>query len=76
MNLYRISQSQNRGYDTYDSAIVAARSPSAAREINPEKEWGSSRTSWCATPEQVTVEYIGIAAGTTSGVILSSFNAG
>ena len=35
MNLYLISQDINTGYDTYDSAIVAAESEQAAREIHP-----------------------------------------
>jgi hypothetical protein len=35
MNLYLISQNANNGYDTYDSAVVAAKSESDARTINP-----------------------------------------
>lgn len=35
MNLYLISQDINSGYDTYDSAVVAAESEKDAREIHP-----------------------------------------
>ena len=35
MNIYLISQDINNGYDTYDSAVVAARTPKDAREIHP-----------------------------------------
>jgi len=35
MNLYLITQSQNEGYDTYDSAVVAAKSPEDAKNIHP-----------------------------------------
>jgi hypothetical protein len=35
MNLYLISQDVNNGYDTYDSAVVAAKSGNDARTINP-----------------------------------------
>jgi len=35
MNLYLISQTQNRNYDTYDSAVVAAESEEHARAIHP-----------------------------------------
>lgn len=35
MNLYLISQDINNGYDTYDSAVVAANSPKDARDIHP-----------------------------------------
>ena len=33
--IWKISQSINNGYDTYDSAIVVAPSPEAARLIHP-----------------------------------------
>jgi hypothetical protein len=35
MNLYKISQEKNCGYDTYDSAVVAAKSEDEARLIHP-----------------------------------------
>ena len=37
MNLYLISQDKNNGYDTHDSAVVAAKSPSDATKIYPSK---------------------------------------
>jgi hypothetical protein len=56
MNLYLISQSVRRGYDTYDSAVVAARSEEEARGICPtshqnqhhskEEFEDSNRTNW------------------------------
>ncbi len=41
MNLYLISQSTNNGYDTYDSAVVAAESEQEAQKIhpNPNRSW-------------------------------------
>lgn len=35
MNLYRISQSERRGYDAYSSAVVAAESEDEARNTHP-----------------------------------------
>lgn len=35
MKLYRISQTVNSGYDTYDSAVVAAESEEDARHMQP-----------------------------------------
>ena len=35
MNLYLISQTENSGYDTFDSAVVAAPTPQEATEIHP-----------------------------------------
>jgi hypothetical protein len=79
MKLYLISQSVNGGYDTYDSAVVAADSEDAARATHPaEKDWdGKSETygTWCAK-ENVTVQLIGTAAKGISGVVCASFNAG
>jgi len=41
MNLYLISQNQNSGWDTFDSAVVAAIDEESARLIHPDKnrEW-------------------------------------
>ena len=75
MNLYLISQDENGWYDTYDSAVVAAETVEAAREIEPSK--GAFRNGSWAAPEKVMVSFIGVAVdGTRSGVILASFNAG
>jgi hypothetical protein len=35
MNLYLISQDENDDYDTFDSAVVAAKNEEDARTINP-----------------------------------------
>ena len=77
MNLYLISQTENSNYDTFDSAVVAAPDEAAARSINPggPARWGDR--CWCASPEAVTVRWIGVAAdGIEPKVLLASFNAG
>lgn len=80
MNLYKISQTQNEGYDTYDSAVVAAKDEAMARKIHPDRsvplgEWLTY--CWCEEPKHVKVELIGYAKpGTEPGVICASFNAG
>lgn len=71
MNLYLLSQDVNNDYDTYDSAVVCAKSEKDARLI----EVGSLAT-WCA-PEHVVVRYLGAAADDVEeGLVLGSFNAG
>jgi hypothetical protein len=85
MNLYLISQTVNRNYDTFDSAVVAAPSEEIARNTIPAFDRGGKATAmhimhiddfWCA-PENVKVELIGAAVkGTRRGTICSSFNAG
>ena len=77
MNIYKISQSKNNGYDTYDSAVVVAKSTTAARKIYPSGsaiwkngEWcwetmrGEERYHaycWVQHIDDVEVEYIGSA---------------
>jgi len=79
MNLYVISQSEERDWDTYDSAVVAAENEDSARRIHPggysEDDWSSR--SWAHSPENVTVRLIGVAEpGVEPGVVVASFNAG
>lgn len=83
MKLFRISQVENCGYDTYDSAVVAAPDAQTARTINPSNgkkidemdKW--QKLAWCSSADKVVVTYLGEAAdGIEQGVICSSFNAG
>ena len=88
MNLYKISQGVNKGYDTYDSAIVAADSENEAKQFHPYGETFEKRIvdnegdgywiyrGWCK-PEHVSAALIGKAADDIeTGVVLASFNAG
>lgn len=89
MNLYLLTQTVNDAYDTYDSCVVAAESAEDAAKMLPtdgghytRKPSGEEAGTWVrvywATPEQVTVRLIGVAAeGIKAGdVICASFNAG
>ena len=38
MKLWLISQSRNNGWDTYDSAVVAAETEAEARHIHPQSD--------------------------------------
>jgi len=81
--LYLISQNVNNDYDTYDSAVVVAPNPKAAKLIHPhvnyvlsELDWTTDGT-WCHSPSDVNVKCIGVASkGQKVGVVLSSYNAG
>ena len=75
MNLYKISCGGARCYDTYDSAVVAAKTAGEAQRIHPDDKYHSEGT-WVPS-DQVTVTYLGKAKrGIKSGVVLASFNAG
>ena len=77
MNLYKISQEENVGYDTYDAVIVCAFSEDDAKTIHPEGQWPDRWSSWCSSPNNVTVELIGTALeDANQGIVLASFNAG
>jgi len=88
MNLYLISQNENCGYDTYDSALVIAASEEEAKTIHPEGyRWENGKwrggwaidlagQSWC-NPDHITVKIIGTpTTGKIGDIIISSFNAG
>ena len=52
MKLFLISQNENNGWDTYDSAVVAAEDEEAARRIHPSEftdGWDEYNTSWYGT---------------------------
>ena len=49
MKLFRIYQDVNRGYDTYDSAIVAAHDEDMARCIHPGGSYRWDGTHWSVT---------------------------
>ena len=90
MKLYRISQTENSDYDTYDSAVIAAASAEEAQNTDPANGqpmstlqydgkplWEYSYNSWASSPDNVFVEYLGEAADQIeAGVICASFNAG
>lgn len=76
LKLWLISQNERKWWDTFDSAVVAAKTAEEARLINPDGEW-SIYSAWCSSPDKVHVEYLGIATeGVEPGIVLSSFNAG
>ena len=65
MKLYLLTQSVNAGYDTFDSVVVAAKSPKDARTIHPynkplESDGWSCHT-WVAEKDKdkIDVEYLG-----------------
>jgi hypothetical protein len=81
MKLWLISQEVYKGYDTFDSAVVAAETEEEAKMIHPadglpldtERFWDG----WADTADEVSCELLGEAKpGTESGVICASFNAG
>ena len=82
MKLWKISQSINNGYDTFDSAIVVAPDEETAQNTHPSgnnAHFETRNDTWVSSHQidHVTVEYIGEAKqGTQEGVILASFNAG
>lgn len=80
MNLYYLSQYDETGYDTFDACIVAAENEQEARLIRPgQGDWDRATYggTWARRPENVKVEFIGVAASSVKpGIVLASFNAG
>lgn len=80
MKLYLLSQTENTGYDKFDSCVVAARNEDEARTVHPygdESDWTCPYPSWASCSANVSVRLIGLSvAGIERGVICASFNAG
>ena len=78
MNIYLLSQTENTGYDTYDSCVVIAGNEEEAKTIIPGN-FSDYRYVWC-NPNDVLVEYVGEFKGNLENyptrVICASFNAG
>ena len=89
MYLYKLTLNKRIRHDMFDSAVVIASSEEEARTIHPDNEarWDQEKERWFngyyssddtwGKPDQVSVELIGTARpGSSSGVVVSSFNAG
>lgn len=87
MRLYLITPKGgfHYGYDTFDSAIVVAKSKAAAVKIHPKAVWGPyddpwdhCSGAWPASPDLVDAECIGTAnkKQKEGEVICASFNVG
>lgn len=89
MNLYLISQDENNGYDTYDSAVIVSENEESARnrciggdtwrQIEEERKKNPSYTGyWASSPKNVKAKWVGIASPDLkeSEIVCASFNAG
>ena len=86
MNIYKCSQNDNTGYDTFDAFVCYAKDETEAKNMLPEPTWSSwskeregkyTTGEWAFGPDSVKVEFIGMAPEQLeAGVILASFNAG
>jgi len=82
LSLFLISQDENKGYDTYDSAVVVATTEEEARKIHPsgsqnKREW--DRFGEWTESINVKVKYLTNYIGKdyeNGDVILASYNAG
>lgn len=78
LKLWIIEQDQESGWDTYDSAVVAAETEEEAKAIHPSGRWDKPYHDWAHSPDQVKATLIGNAHESLNpgDVICSSFNAG
>lgn len=75
--MYKISQTENCGYDTYDEAVVCAESANEAQNMLPNEDMNTYdiEEAWTST-EFVKVELIGESYINHKGVIVSSYRGG
>jgi hypothetical protein len=75
--LWLLTQSENRGYDTYDSCLVAADTEEEAKLIMPGEYETFKTRRWARSSDGVHAEKIGVTKEDRKGkVIIASFNAG
>ena len=83
MRIWRITSPYN-GWDIYLAAVVAAPDEETARLMHPDgestwdgasKRWNTFIDTW-PTPDELSVELIGVTYDDDQRVILSSYNAG
>ena len=65
MKLFKIYQNINRGYDTFDSAVVVANSAEEAQKIHPCDGAADFKLydNWVSRPDLVSVTYLGEVLG-------------
>ena len=75
MLIFRLSQNECIGYDTYDACIVIAPTEERAKELSIDKVSELSGSHWPKDPSKIDIELIG---GSSLGeqIILASYNAG
>jgi hypothetical protein len=89
--LYLLTQTKERGYDTYNACVVVATSKTSAQFTHPRHDYAwdgrrwlmrdtvpvfSSMGGWCH-PDHVEVTYLGVADSNLKlGVVCASYNAG
>lgn len=80
MNLYKLEQNENLGYDTFSHLVVCAETAEDARLIHPDgiESWKDEEPSWAFSPQNVKATLIGKAvADLRAGTIVCySFHAG
>jgi len=84
MKLFKIYQNINKGYDTFDSAVVVANSAEEAQKIHPYdgSDYFLLHDDWVSRPDLVSVLYLGEVVGEPDddiypgAIICASFNAG
>jgi hypothetical protein len=92
MNIYRVSQTINNDWDTYDSFVCIAESEKIARHMHPcghlmtGDQWKENKMSWGSwafSPDDVRVEFIGVSIYPIDDtieeqrrIVCSSFKAG
>jgi hypothetical protein len=85
MKLWRVSQEDNREYDTYDSFVIACETQEEAICTSPDGrkiDWDVDKPNcwmcgWASKRSAVSAAYIGEARpGMPAGVVCASFNAG
>lgn len=74
MNIYKLSIKHFKGYDTYDSFVVQAKTKESAFEVTQDRH---SDRDWTTEIDGVDIDLVGVSFNCDDEkIISSSFNAG
>jgi len=77
MFLFKLTQSENSGYDTYSAMVVSATTSEGAQQmLPPYTNWDDQYSSWASHPSHVEVELLGTSDDVEPRIVLTSFHAG
>ena len=64
MKLWKLTQTEKRGRDTFESIVVSAETEEDAKSMHPYHNWPLNSwqlgwRTWASSPANVTAEYLG-----------------
>ena len=76
LNLYKLTQNKNDGWDVFKGFVISAKSEQQAKEITMQRTRNNEYNVWVSDTKDIKCQYIGNYKFKTPKIILEDFNAG